>query len=192
MHRPWEIIRSETLVKDGWIDLRADQCRTPAGAAIAPYYVLNYPEWVTVVALTPDDRVVMVRQYRHAVGCSVLELPGGVVDAGDATLADAARRELLEETGHAAPVLRPVCSLFPNPATHTNRTHTFLALDAVPGGQRALEAGEEGMEVCTVPLAEALDAAGQGRLGHALHVAALYAGLQMAGRLRLVPRAQGE
>ncbi len=100
MTKAWRIAGSRTIVKDRWTDLRADRCLTPAGTEIAPYYVLSYPDWVHVVAVTADDRMVLVRQYRHAVGETVLELPGGVIDASDRDPEAAARRELAEETGY--------------------------------------------------------------------------------------------
>jgi hypothetical protein len=79
----WHIVKSETLIKDRWIDLRADACVTSSGVDIAPYYVLAYPDWVHVVAITPDDQLVLVRQYRHGVGEILLELPAGAVEAAD-------------------------------------------------------------------------------------------------------------
>ena len=185
MTKAWRTLSSRTIIKDRWVDLRADSCVTPAGAKIAPYYVLGYPDWVHVVALTADDRLVMVRQYRHAVGEAVLEIPGGVIDATDRDPQAAARRELAEETGYTARDWRMVGSFFPNPATHTNRVHVALALDACPDAAPSLDVGEEGLVPLTLPVREVLDGLAGGLLGQAMHVAAVYLGLAAAGRLRL-------
>lgn len=185
----WRITNTRTIVKDRWIDLRADRCLTPAGAEIAPYYVLAYPDWVHVVALTADDHMVLVRQYRHAVCEAVLELPGGVIDASDQDPEAAARRELAEETGYRAREWRMVGSFYPNPATHTNRIHVVLALDARPDVGPSLDPGEEGLATLTLPVREVLAGLPGGLIGQSMHVAAVYLGLSAAGRLRLADAA---
>jgi len=183
MQSAWRTVSSETVIRDRWIDLRADRCLTPSGAEIAPYYVLGYPDWVHVVALTPARGLVLVRQYRHAAGRSFLELPGGGVDGCDGGTLAAARRELAEETGYTSERWLEVGSLFPNPATHTNRVHSFLALDAVAGGGQELDAGEEGLRVCVMPLCEVIEGLQAGLLGQAMHVASLLLAARMLERL---------
>jgi len=169
----WSTLSSKLLLKDRWIDLRADRCLTPEKVEIDPYYVLAYPDWVHVVALTPGRDLVLVKQYRHAAGQDVLELPGGCVDATDADLQDAARRELVEETGYVAPRWLHLSSLYPNPATQTNRVHAFLALDAVAARAQDLDLGEEGLQVRTMPFDDVLARVHEGLLGQSMHVAAL-------------------
>ncbi len=173
------MVRSATVLRDRWIDLRADDCRTASGQEIAPYYVLSYPDWANVVALTTDRRLVLVEQYRHAAGRVVLELPGGVVDPADAGPLAAAQRELVEETGFGAAGWRPVSSLYPNPATQTNQVHTFLATGCRPVEQPCLEAGEEGMTVRCLELEEVLAGLSTGLLGQAMHVAGLLLALRL-------------
>lgn len=184
MTEAWRVLGSRTVVSDRWIDLRADRCITPAGVEVAPYYVLAYPDWVHVVALTEGGRMVLVRQYRHAVGRSVLEIPGGAVDPADGDPLRAAQRELAEETGYAAPAWRTIGSFFPNPATHTNRVHVALALRARPVAAPSLDAGEEGLMTLTLPIREVLDGLAGGLLGQSMHVAAVSLGLAAAGFLR--------
>ena len=184
MTEAWRVLETRTVVKDRWVDLRADRCVTPAGVEIAPYYVLGYPDWVHVVAMTGDGRMVLVRQYRHAVGRSVLEIPGGAVDPADGDPLRAARRELAEETGYAAPDWRLLGSFFPNPATHTNQVHVALALGAHPAAAPSLDAGEEGLATLTLPVREVLDGLAGGLLGQSMHVAAVFLGLSAAGVLR--------
>lgn len=185
MSAAWHVTSSQTLLRDRWIDLRADRCVTASGAVIEPYYVLGYPDWVHVVALTEADELVLVRQYRHGVGAMVLELPGGCADASDADMAAAARRELLEETGFGAAEIQHVTTLFPNPATQSNRLHIMLATGLRREAAQSLDLGEDGLTVELLPLGEVLAGLQSGLIGQAMHVAALLLGLAKAGRLRL-------
>lgn len=188
MEQKWRVTRSETLLKDRWIDVRADHCVTPDGAEISPYYVLSYPEWVHIVCITEAGSLVLVRQYRHAAGEFFLELPGGGADRHDTSLEAAARRELLEETGYTAPHWEPIVSLHPNPATHTNRVHFFLARAAVYTRPPNLDAGEAGLSVELMDIPVVVDGLRAGLLGHAMHASGLLLGLAAAGCLCLTAR----
>ncbi|WP_270935590.1 NUDIX hydrolase [Falsiroseomonas oryzae] len=181
---PWTVLGSRTLIEDRWIRLRADRLRTAAGVEISPWYVLDYPDWVVVVPVTDDDRLVLVRQWRHAAQAWCLELPGGVMDPGDADPTETARRELLEETGHAARAWRPLFASFPNPAIQTNRLHVVLATGVALAAPVAHEDGEQ-IEVHCPRVEEVLAGIGQGMIGQAMHVGALIAGLAATGRIRL-------
>ncbi len=185
MEQNWRVIRSETLLQDRWLHLRADHCVTPTGTDISPYYVLSYPDWVHVVAITEAGSLVLVRQYRHAAGEVFLELPGGAADPEDASLEHAARRELEEETGFTAKRWQHVISLHSNPATHTNRVHFFLALEATYKGPPRLDAGEDGLRVELLDIPSVLGGLRSGLLGHAMHVSGVLLGLAAAGRLIL-------
>ncbi len=185
MAQRWRTLSSETVLRDRWIDVRADRCLTGAGVEIAPYYVLHYPDWVHVVALTEDDCVVLVEQYRHGVASNVLEMPGGAVDRDDAGVLAAARRELREETGFGAAAWEEVSSLFANPATQTNRLHTVLATGAVRVADPQLEDGEAGMTVSCLPVAEVLAGLAGGLLGQSMQVSGLLLALAKAGRISL-------
>jgi 8-oxo-dGTP pyrophosphatase MutT (NUDIX family) len=181
---------SDSVLKDRWINVRADHCVTPAGFEISPYYVLSYPDWVHVVAITSDDHVVLVRQYRHAAGVFTLELPGGALDPADTEVEQAARRELEEETGFTAARWELITSLYPNPATHTNRVHFYLALDPVRTGAQKLDQGEDGLTVKLLPIQVVLDGLRSGLMGQAAHASGLILGLAMAARLDLTARSR--
>jgi 8-oxo-dGTP pyrophosphatase MutT (NUDIX family) len=180
--RRWRVTASRILVDDRWLRLRADTVVTPAGAVLEPWYVMEYADWVHVVAITPDDRLVMTRIYRHGAGAFGLELPGGVMDAEDASPEATARRELLEETGYGATEFRPVLSMSPNPASHANRLHTVLALGATWQAPTAHEPGET-METELVPVADLLAALTTGAMQHATQVSSLLLALRAAGRI---------
>jgi len=146
---------------------------------------MSYPDWVHVVGITEANRLVLVRQYRHAAGEFFLELPGGTVDLDDISLEHAARREFAEETGFTARRWEMFTSLYPNPATHTNRIHFFLALDAVCDHPQSLDIGEDGLAVELVDIPAVLDGLRSGLLGQAMHVSGILLGLAAAGRLTL-------
>src|SRR5688572_20398716 len=97
----WQTLSSEYLFNDLWFKVRKDVCRTPQGKIVEPYYVYEFPDWVSAVAITEDEKIVMVKQYRHASGEVCLEIPGGCVDDTDADLQTAISRELQEETGYS-------------------------------------------------------------------------------------------
>ncbi len=122
--RFWQVENSRSVVKDCWIDLVADDCLRADGVRIAPYYVLNYPEWVHVVCVDPEGRVCLVDQYRHGARAVSRELPGGMLDAGESPI-QGAMRELREETGLEGTNWRALGAYSPNPATHSNKVHIF-------------------------------------------------------------------
>jgi 8-oxo-dGTP pyrophosphatase MutT (NUDIX family) len=183
--RPWRRTASRTLIRDRWIHLRADAWVTAGGVTLDPWYMHERPDWVHVVALTPDDRLVLVRQFRPGAGAAVLELPGGLMEAGESDPAGAALREFREETGLDAVQAYPVVALPTEPAHATNRVHFVLALGAAaaPGGSaQHLDEGEE-IAVELHPVAAVLDGLASGMLGHASHVGGLLLALRQAGRI---------
>ena len=95
----WKVLSSEYLIRKPWLTARCDRLELPDGRIMPEYYVLEYPDWVNVIAITKDGKFVMERQYRHALGVEAYELPCGVMENGETPL-EAAKRELLEETGY--------------------------------------------------------------------------------------------
>lgn len=179
---PWEVLSTRTALRDRWIDVAADAVRDSRGNVLDPFYTLSYPDWVHVVAITPADELVLVRQYRHGARARTLELPAGAIDPADPDPLAAAARELREETGHTAPSFRHLGALSPNTATHRNRAHTVLALGAAATHPTAHEAGED-ITVELWPLARVLAGLGDGVIAQSMHVASLLLALRAAGRL---------
>jgi 8-oxo-dGTP pyrophosphatase MutT (NUDIX family) len=178
------VLATRTALRDRWIDVTADTVRDARGNVLDPFYTLSYPDWVQVVAITPRDELILVRQYRHGAREVTLELPAGAMDATDASPEEAGARELREETGYTAGGWRHVASLRPNTASHRNRAHTVLALDADLTHATAHEAGED-IAVELWPLARVLEGLPRGLLPQAMHVSGLTLALAAAGRLDL-------
>lgn len=134
---PWRRVRSSYAVVDRWLRLRNDVISSPDGTAISPRPVIEKPDWVGAMVHTARRTVVLVDQYRHAVGCVRTEFPAGTVEAGETQLA-AVKRELLEETGYTSLLeSTPVYS-----ALQTNRILSFVALKARRVAGQTLDAGE--------------------------------------------------
>ena len=170
--RPWETLVERTLASARVFDLTERRVRAPHTGDEHDFYVLTTTDWCNVVAVTDDERLVCVRQFRHGVGRVTLELPGGILDAGEDIVAGALR-ELREETGVTAAEGVCIGAVDSNPAILTNRTHTVVALGLTVGGATAFDATED-LEVLLVPLADVPGLALDGHFSHALAVAALY------------------
>lgn len=172
MIKPWPLVNSRPVGDYHIFTLREDKRRSPVSGREHPFYVLDSPDWVNVVAVTPQQEVVLIRQFRHGTGDIMLEIPGGMVDEGEDP-AVAVARELEEETGYIAEELIRLGSVTPNPAFLTNTCHTFLARNARPVGTQRLD-GTEDIEVVLVPQGALADLVSTGEITHALVVAAFY------------------
>lgn len=180
--RPWRRTGTRTLIRDRWIHLRADAWEMAGGRVLDPWYMLEWKDWVHVVALTDDDRLVLVRQFRPGVGAPVLELPGGIMEPGETDPLAAGRRELREETGFDGAELRLVATLSPEPAHASNRVHFVLALGVAEAGTQRLDPGEE-IATELHPVADVLAGLDGGLLGNAGHAGGLLLALRQAGRI---------
>lgn len=168
----WKKTATEVLAENHVFRLRRDRVVNPRNQSPLDAYVLECPEWVNVIALTPEESLVLVRQFRHGIERFALEIPGGVVDPGEDP-ALAARRELLEETGYASDRWEYLGFVDAQPAYQDNRCHTYLALDARLEAQPDLDPGED-IEVLTLPLERLDDAVRDGNIRHALILAAFH------------------
>jgi 8-oxo-dGTP pyrophosphatase MutT (NUDIX family) len=178
---PWRTTGSTYLVHDRWLKVRADNCVTAEAVEIAPYYVLEYPDWVEIIALDAEDHIYLVQQYRHGLGVVALELPGGAMDANDASPVEAAARELREETGLSSTDWDYVGKLAPNPATHTNLAHIVIARN-VEFSSKPADDPTERIRLIRMPIRQAIELALEGKMIQMIHVAALTLALHKAGK----------
>jgi ADP-ribose diphosphatase len=167
----WRVLASEYVAREPWYTVRVDRVQLPSGTIIPRYWVHEYPAWVNVVALTQDDRVVLIRQYRHGLGRVDFEIPAGTTDSDDTSLESAARRELLEETGYGGGTWSLLMTVSANPALQNNLTYTFLAEGVTPGA--ATPDAEEDIRVHLVTLAEVEALIERDAFVQALHAAPL-------------------
>ena len=140
--RRWEILSTEYLIRRPWLTARRDKVQLPDGRINPEYYVVEYPDWVNVIAITRDGQFVMERQYRHAVAMTCYELPCGVMEKG--------------ETPH-------LLDITPNPSSMSNFTHCFLATGVEKTGTPHLDATEE-LEVHLLSREEVLTLLKENRL----------------------------
>ena len=171
--RHWKSLSKGSPVDFRVFRVREDRVRSPRTGRDHRVVVLEAPNWVNVVAVTEDRKVVLVRQFRHGIESLTLEIPGGAVDPEDASPLAAAKRELREETGYVARRWRRLGVVDPNPAIQTNSCWTFLAEGAHLAGAADPDPGEE-LEVVLVPEKQLESLARRGVIRHALVIAAFY------------------
>ena len=180
----WKILSSEYLFKDTWFTVRKDKCETPEGKIVDPYYVYEFPTWVTALAVTEDKRVILVKQYRHAIDEVCLEIPGGCVDDTDKNFQEAIERELLEETGYSFKQFIYLGKISPNPSTNSNWMHMFLATGGEKTHDQKLDHNEHiDVEICSI--SDLKNFLVEKKILQAMHVTCIMYGLMKLGELKL-------
>ena len=148
------------------IKLIPDQKRTPSD-----FYVLDAPEWINIIALTPENEILLVEQYRAGIDEPTLEIPGGMVDSGEEPM-EAAKRELLEETGFESEKWSKFGKISANPAIQNNFTHLYLALDCIKTDEQKMD-GTEDILLHQLPLNHFLELVKNGTVHHSIVLAAI-------------------
>ena len=179
----WKVLESEYLFKDGpWLTIRKDKCELPNGNIMPAFYVQEYPDWASAFALTKDNKVVMINQYRHGIEKITTEVPGGVVDEGEEP-AVAIKRELLEETGYQFESIEFLGRVCANPSTGDNYMHMFLA----KGGEKVAEQNlddSEDVAVVIYSMDEVKQLLKDNKIVQSLHVSCIFYALNHLGEMK--------
>lgn len=181
MPKKWKLISSTPDKSYRVFNLRTDHACSPRTGESHDFFVMESRSWVNIIPITPDEQVVMVRQYRHGTRELTLEIPGGLVEAGDSP-EEAARRELREETGYAGDRLILLGSVHPNPAIQNNECFTYLARNVYSAGEPEQDEKED-IEVVLHPLADIPGLIQKKEITHSLVVVAFYYYFAMTGTL---------
>ena len=179
----WKILSSEYLFNDLWFKVRKDRCETPQGKIVDPYYVYEFPTWVTAVAITEEGKIVLERQYRHALGETCIEIPGGCVDDTDSSLEEAIKRELLEETGYQFSSYEYLGKISANPSTNSNLMHMFLAKGGKKVASQELDHNEE-IEIELATIDELKQLLRENKIVQAMHATCITYALERMGELK--------
>ncbi len=170
--QPWKIISSKWDKSYRIFSLRTDRAISPRTGRDYDFFILESSPWVNVIPITPQDEVVLIRQYRHGIRDVTLEIPGGLVE-DDETPEEAALRELYEETGYKASETISLGSVYPNPAIQNNLSYSFIAKDVFLAGEQEQDEKED-IEILCRPLAEIPRLIREGEINHSLILSAFY------------------
>ncbi len=179
----WKLIDSKKLFSETWMNIRIDTCEKPDGTIVTPYYVYDFPEWVAAIAITKEGKVILERQYRHALGITGFEIPGGCVDKTDDSFEVAIARELLEETGYRFEKFEWLGDTSSNPSTNSNLMHMYLATGGELVQEQQLDAGED-IEILLVTIDEFVLMVKNNQFLQSMHLVAIYKALEKLGRLQ--------
>jgi 8-oxo-dGTP pyrophosphatase MutT (NUDIX family) len=171
--RPWQKLASRQVGDFRIFTVRSDEKISPRTGSKHDFFIIDCVDWVNVLAVTPDDQLVMVEQFRHGSNTVELEIPGGIMDTGDASPVETGVRELREETGYEGRNARLLGHIFANPAIMSNTCHTVIVEHCAPRHAVEWDSGED-MLTRLVPIAEVPQLVATGKIRHPLVVVALY------------------
>lgn len=171
--KPWEKLSSKPVGNFRVFTIRSDLKVSPRTGKEHDFYVIESVNWVNIVALTTDGKIVMIDQYRHGSNTVELEIPGGMMDPEDASPLEAGLRELREETGYEGTQAEVIGQIYANPAIMNNTCYTVLVRGCELKHNTELDHGED-LATRLVEMKEIPDLVRSGRIGHSLVVVALY------------------
>lgn len=199
MSRAWKTLSTRELLKSSFFKFRVDQCELPDGRVMPAYYVMEFGDWVNIVPVTEDNKIIFVEQYRHALGETTLEIPGGAANPAPQHVSDdsrtneiqhakgekedpkkAAIRELLEETGYMPDDVRLVGKHSPNPAMQNNHMHTYVGFNCKKIQEPELDPYED-IRVVAFSIPEVIEMIMNGKINHSIVVASILYALPTLG-----------
>jgi 8-oxo-dGTP pyrophosphatase MutT (NUDIX family) len=178
----WETLSSEYIYKHIYFTARKDRCRRKDGKIVDPYFVVELPTAATAFALTEDNKVILVKQYRHPINEVILETPGGFVDEGE-DYSSAMKRELLEETGYSFNQIEYLGKMAANPGILNNYTEMFIATGGKKVADQKLDHNEE-LEIIFLTIEEVIDRFMKQELKQSVHTNCVMFALMKLGKLK--------
>ena len=180
--KKWDILSTREDRSFRFFSIRTDHARSPRTGDSYDFIALEAPTWVNVIPVTPENDIVLVRQYRHGIRDITLEIPGGLLENSDSPEKTAAR-ELQEETGYVSDDIVNLGWVYPNPAIQNNRCYTCLARNAIPAGRQNQD-DKEDIEVVLRPLGDVPAMIRSGEINHGLIIAAFQLYFLLEGNLK--------
>lgn len=171
--KEWPVVTEKALNDYRVFRTRSEIARSPRTGEEHEFFIIEGGDWVNVIPITPNDEVILIEQYRHGSKRIELEIPGGIVDAKDASPVAAAERELLEETGYRGSRSTLMATIRPNPAIQENNLHIVLIEGAVPAANVQFDPAED-IHVVPMPLREIDHLIAHGKIAHSLVIAAFH------------------
>lgn len=178
----WKVLSSEYLSNHIYFTARRDRCQREDGAIIDPYFVVELPTSATALAITEDDQVILVKQYRHPIAEVIYETPGGFIDPGE-DFATGMKRELLEETGYVFSDIEYVGKIAANPGVLNNFTELFIATGGKKVSEQSLDHNEE-IEIVLVSMEELISLLQKQEIKQSLHANCIFYALLKMGKLK--------
>jgi 8-oxo-dGTP pyrophosphatase MutT (NUDIX family) len=168
---PWDLLKEEYLFTHRWLKVLKRRYRIPRDDQEADFYLFEYTNWVNVLPIAEDGRMVLIRQYRPGLDEVLWEIPAGALDDDEEPL-QAAKRELAEETGYEGGVWELLGTFSPNPGTHSNLSYSYLAQGVHASRPQQLDRTED-IEVVLMPPEKVRSMIDRNEFMHSLHATAL-------------------
>lgn len=169
---PWKVNSTKEILHTPIFKVHVDKSECPRTGRHGEFYKFKFGNWVNIVAVTPKNEMVMIRQFRHGSSKWELEIPGGLIDSTDADPVFAGQRELLEETGYGGENAKLIGSVCPNPALQGNICYTVFVDNAVKTSDTAMDEFED-IETILIPVREVRQLVKDGKIRHGLVLNAL-------------------